>query len=134
MTLLSLWSLLPSPLMVGAALPDNDDWTRALLTNPDVLAINQDALGAAGARVSASDDDLEVWSKKLADGSLAVGLFNRGDFDGEEVTARWTEMGLTGRYAVRDLWQRKDLGVCEKQFSAPVPRHGALLLRLSAAR
>ena len=130
MTLLSLWALLPSPLMVGAALPDNDAWTLALLTNPEVLAVNQDALGAAGGRVSQPDDDLEVWSKKLADGSLAVGLFNRGDFDGEPVTALWSDLGLTGRYAARDLWQRKELGVFDHRFTAPIPRHGARLLRL----
>ncbi len=132
MTLVSLWSLLPSPLIVGANLPDNDPWTLALLTNPEVLAVNQDSLGAAGGPVS-QQDGLEVWSKKLADGSLAVGLFNRSDLE-ETVTADWPKMGLTGRYAVRDLWLRKDLGRFGDKYAASIPSHGVILLRLTKAR
>jgi alpha-galactosidase len=132
MTLLSLWSLLPSPLMVGANLPDNDPWTLALLTNPEVLAVNQDPLGAAGKPISQSDG-LEVWSKKMADGSLAVGLFNRGELE-DTVVADWSKLGITGRYAVRDLWQRKDLGLFNDKYAASVPSHGAMLLRLTMTR
>lgn len=132
MTLLSLWSLLPSPLMVGANLPDNDPWTLALLTNPEVLAVSQDSLGAAGRRV-AGQDECEVWTKPLADGSLAVGLFNRGDFD-EAVSVSAKDLGLAGRCAVRDLWRRKDLGAFDGQFSAPVPAHGVVLVRLHPKR
>ncbi len=132
MTLLSLWSLLPSPLMVGANLPDNDPWTLALLTNPDVLAVNQDALGAAGGPVSQADG-LDVWSKKLADGSLAVGLFNRGELE-DTVTADWHTLGITGRYAVHDLWLRKDLGRFNDKYAASVPSHGVVLLRLTMTR
>lgn len=128
MTLVSLWSLLPSPLMVGANLPDNDPWTLALLTNPEVLAVNQDALGAAGRRV-AGQDEWDVWAKPLADGSVAVGLFNRGDFD-DTVSVSAKDLGLSGPYALRDLWQRKDLGALQGRFSAPVPAHGVVLLRL----
>ena len=128
MTLLSLWSLLPAPLMAGADLPDNDPWTRALLSNPEVLAVDQDPGGAAASRV-ANEGDTEVWSKPLADGSLAVGLFNRGDFD-DTVTADWAALKLSGRYAVRDLWRRQDLGVFQGRYAAPLPRHGTLLLRL----
>ena len=133
MTLLSLWSLLPSPLMVGANLPDNDPWTLALLTNPEVLAVNQDSLGAAGDAGLVQSDGLEVWSKKLADGSLAVGLFNRGDLE-DTVTADWSKLGLTGRYAVRDLWLRKDLGRFDGKYAASVPSHGVVLLRLTKVR
>ena len=128
-TLLSLWSLLPSPLMVGADLPDNDPWTRALLTNPEVLAVDQDSGGTPAARVSTADAG-QVWARTLGDGSLAVGLFNRGDFD-DAVTARWGDLHLTGSVHVRDLWQRKDLGVFSSQFTATVPAHGAVLLRLA---
>ena len=80
LALLSCWCLLPSPLMVGANLPDNDAWTLALLTNPEVLAVNQDSLGAA-ARQMAATNGTEVWGKPLHDGSLAVGIFNRGQFE-----------------------------------------------------
>ena len=128
MTLLSLWSLLPSPLMVGADLPDNDPWTLALLTNPEVIAVNQDAGGAAGRRV-AGRDEWEVWSKTLADGSVAVGLFNRGDFD-DTATVSANDLGISGRYSIRDLWRRQDLGAFDGAFSAPVPAHGVVLVRL----
>jgi len=83
LTLLSFWCLLPSPLMVGANLPDNDAWTLALLTNPEVLAVNQDSLGAAAKPIAATNG-IEIWVKPLHDGSHAVGIFNRGqleDFD-----------------------------------------------------
>jgi alpha-galactosidase len=132
MTLLSLWSLLPSPLMVGANLPDNDPWTLAVLTNPEVLVVNQDSLGAAGG-AAASADGLEVWAKKMADGSLAVGLFNRGEIE-DIVTADWSKLGITGRYAVRDLWLRKNLGRFKDKYAASVPSHGVVLLRLTEAR
>ncbi len=79
-TLLSFWSLLPSPLMVGANLPDNDAWTLALLTNPEVLAVNQDPLGAGAKQVSTTNG-VETWVKPLADGSRAVGIFNRGPME-----------------------------------------------------
>ena len=129
MTLLSLWSLLPSPLMVGANLPDNDPWTWALLTNPEVLAVNQDALGAAGKPVFQQEGQ-DFWIKKLSDGSLAVGLFNRSDFD-DTLTANWAKLGLSGRYAVRDLWLRRELGKFAGKYTAFVPRHGAVLLKLT---
>jgi alpha-galactosidase len=78
-------------------------------------------------------DDQAVWSKKLADGSLAVGLFNRSDFD-DTVTAEWSKLGLTGRFMVRDLWQRKDLGRFIGKYTASVPSHGVVLLRLTRGR
>jgi hypothetical protein len=83
LTLLSFWCLLPAPLMVDANLPDNDAWTLALLTNPEVLAVDQDSLGAAAKLIVASNG-FEIWAKPLHDGSHAVGIFNRGrsvDFD-----------------------------------------------------
>ena len=115
--------------MVGADLPDNDPWTRALLTNPEVLALDQDAGGTAAAPVSGQDEGV-VWARDLADGSKAVGLFNRGDFD-DTVTARWSDLHLAGPQRVRDLWQRRDLGTSEGQFTATVPAHGVVLLRLT---
>ena len=77
LTHISLWCLLPSPLMVGANLPDNDNWTTALLTNPEVLAVDQDPLGQPAQRVVNPDVSADIWVKKLADGSSAVGFFNR---------------------------------------------------------
>ena len=127
LTHLSLWSLLPSPLMVGANLPDNDAWTLALLTNPEVIAVNQDSLGLAAQRMTNILAGAEIWTKKLADKSLAVGIFNRGKTLAS-VNLAWKNLGLRERPAVRDLWLRKDLGRA-KNFTAEIPPHGCVLLR-----
>ena len=127
LTHLSLWSLLPSPLMVGANLPDNDAWTLALLTNPEVLAVNQDALGQPAQRLTNVLAGAEIWTRQLADKSLAVGIFNRGK---AAVTVKlvWKDLGLRAKPAVRDLWVRKDLGKAEN-FTAEIPPHGCVLLK-----
>ena len=66
----------------------------------------------------------------MEDGSYAVGLFNRGRWQ-EDVTIRWAELGLRrGTHAVRDLWRQKDLGALDGGFSAPVPSHGVVLIRV----
>jgi alpha-galactosidase len=127
LVLLSLWALGPSPLMVGANLPDNDEWTLALLTNDEVLKVNQDPLGKQGARVS-QKNGAEVWVKELADGGKAIGLFNRNPAEAT-VTLNWTDAGLTGKQDLRDAWQHKDLGTFDQTFSSPVPSHGVVLLQ-----
>jgi hypothetical protein len=128
LTHLSLWSLLPSPLMIGANLPDNDDWTTALLTNPEVIAVNQDTLGQPAQRLTNGFAGVEIWTRKLADKSLAVGLFNRGK-TAVPVNLVWHDLGLRTRPAVRDLWLRTDLGR-QKNFTAELPPHGCVLLRV----
>ena len=126
LTLISLWSLLPSPLMVGANLPDNDDWTTALLTNPEVLAVNQDSLGQPAQRVVNPDVPAEIWVKKLADGRVAVGFFNRKD-QPVKLDFPWRNLGFHFAPKVHDLWLRKDLGR-QKDFVAELPAHGCMLL------
>ena len=113
LTLLSFWSLLPSPLMVGANLPDNDAWTLALLTNPEVIAVNQDALGQSAQRLTNNLAGVEIWTKKLADKSLAVGVFNRSKA-AMPVNLVWRDLGLRAKPAVRDLWLRQDLARAKK--------------------
>lgn len=130
-TLMSLFSLIPSPLMLGMNLTDLDPWTTSLITNDEVIAINQDPLGLPGKRVS-QNQTAEVWAKPLKDGSLAVGLFNRGDSEAV-VSAEWGELGLQGKQKVRDVWQKKDLGIMENRIQQTVPKHGAVLLRVSPA-
>jgi hypothetical protein len=129
LTHLSLWSLLPSPLMVGANLPDNDAWTLALLTNPEVIAVNQDSLGLAAQRVTNILAGAEIWTKKLADKSLAIGIFNRGKTP-VPVNLVWKNLGVRARPAVRDLWLQKDMGR-SKNFTAEIPPHGCVLLRVN---
>ena len=77
----------------------------------------------------AMDDELEVWARDMEDGTKAVGLFNRGE-ENATVTAKWADLGLKGKQIVRDLWRQKDLGRFENEFSAPVPRHGVVLVRI----
>ena len=130
-TVMSLWSLAPSPLMLGMNLPDNDDWTLNLLTNDEVLAVNQDVFGKPARRIAKAGDS-EVWAKELHDASLGVGLFNLGT-SATNVTVTWSDAGLTGKKAIRDLWLHKDLGTVEDHFTQSVPSHGAVLLRLQPA-
>ena len=128
LTHISLWSLLPSPLMIGANLPDNDDWTKALLTNPEVLAVNQDPAGKPARRITGQPQTAEIWMKELADGSFAVGIFNRTDLP-VKVDLSWRVPGLRSAPKVRDLWLRTDLGR-QKNFTAELPPHGCVLLRV----
>jgi alpha-galactosidase len=127
LTHISLWCLLPSPLMIGANLPDNDAWTLALLTNPEVLAINQDPLGKPAMKVAITNFNTDVWVRELSGGAHAVGMFNHSA-QPAKVKLAWKELGLSRRPHVRDLWLRKDLEQ-SKMFSAELPPHGCLLLR-----
>jgi len=127
---ISLWCLLCSPLLIGCDLADMDEFTLNLLTNDEVLEINQDPLGDQ-ARQVAKNGMLEVWAKKMEDGSTAVGLFNRDELE-TTISAKWSDLGLSGKKRVRDLWRQKDLGVFDDEFEAKVPRHGVVLVRMFA--
>jgi alpha-galactosidase len=127
-THITLWSLLASPLLIGCDMTQMDAYTLSLLTNDEVLEVNQDPLGKQAARIIVNGD-LEVWAKDLADGSKAVGLFNRGRWTAT-VTAPFAALGLKGTFRVRDLWRQKDIGISGKEVSRPVQRHGAALFRL----
>ena len=131
-THISLWCLLSSPLLIGCDMTKLDDFTLNLLSNDEVLAVDQDPLGRQAARVS-QNGQLEVWAKDMEDGSKAVGLFNRG-YGGSPVTVNWSDLGLIGKQKVRDLWRQKDLGEFTDSFSASVPRHGVVLVRLWPAQ
>jgi alpha-galactosidase len=127
-THVSLWCLLSAPLLIGADMSQLDAFTFNLLSNDEVLEVNQDALGKQAARV-VKNGETEVWARKMADGSMAVGLFNRAEMP-MEVKANWEDLGLTGKHRVRDLWRQKDAGEIETSFSASVPRHGVCLVRV----
>ena len=132
LTHISLWALQAAPLIIGADLSQIDEFTTNLLGNPEVLAINQDTLGKAAGRTT-QNGRTEVWARKLSDGRVAVGLFNR-DLVAQTVTVKWSELGLAGAQPVRDLWQRKDLGVKRDELSATVPRHGVLLVAIGVTK
>jgi alpha-galactosidase len=128
----SLWSLIAAPLIFSGDMIRLDDFTRGLLCNDEVIDVDQDSLGRPGRRV-AKENSREVWARELADGSIAAGLFNRGDREAK-VAAHWSDLGLTGPRLVRDLWRQKNLGVFTSEFQATVGRHGVVLVRILAGR
>jgi alpha-galactosidase len=124
-THMSLWAILAAPLLAGNDLAAMTPETQAMLTNRDVIAIDQDKAGKQGDRVWA-EGPVEVWTRPLADGSKAVGIFNRhpGALTPKVDLSR---LGLSGKKA-RDVWQAKDLGALPASFSARIPGHGVVLL------
>jgi alpha-galactosidase len=131
-THISLWTLQAAPLLIGADMSQFDRFTTDLMTNPEVLAINQDALVKAARRVAARER-LEVWARPLADGRVAVGLFNRG-LNAARVGASWQELGVSGAQTVRDVWAHRDIGAFTGRYDAVVPAHGAVLVTLAPRR
>jgi len=129
-THITLWSLLSAPLLIGCDMTQLDAFTLNLLTNDEVIAVNQDPLGRQAKRISKTEEDTEVWARDLEDGSKAVGLFNRSEVT-MVVTAKWSDLEITGPHRVRDLWRQKSLGQSDGRFSAEVPRHGAMLIKIS---
>ena len=133
-THVSLWSLLAAPMLLGCDLTKLDEFTLSLLTNDEVLAINQDPLGHQAARVAQDQEaETQVWSRPLENGSLAVGLFNLGEME-TKVSAKWADLKITGPRVVRDVWRQRDLGTRDGSFEATVPRHGGVLVTLRASR
>ena len=124
----SLWSILAAPLLAGNDLRSMTPEIHDILTNKEVIAVDQDALGSQGRRV-AKNGDSEVWVKQLKDGSRAVVLFNRASTS-QEIGVSWEELGYPGHFsaAVRDLWQHKDLGKFSGKFSATVESHGVVMV------
>jgi alpha-galactosidase len=129
-THMSLWAILAAPLMAGNDLTQMTPYTVQLLTNPAVIAVDQDPLGAQGYRV-AQEGPFEVWMKPMADGSKVVGLFNR-QYTTEQMTVSFSQIGLSGQATVRDLWLHKNLGTFSNSYSAYVPRHGVVFVRIKA--
>lgn len=103
-----------------------------MLTNKEVIAIDQDPLGKEATRV-AKDGDLEVWARPLNGGGEAVGLFNRGATR-TKVTVRNADLHLSGDYKIRDLWAHADRGTFKDEYSAEVPSHGTVFIRLDPAK
>jgi len=127
-THMSLWVLLAAPLLAGNDLSKMSQETLDILTNKEVIAIDQDAKGVQGRRI-AQEGPLEVWAKPLANGAIAIGLFNRGEST-NPITVTFKDAGIPDKVQVRDLWQHKDLGHFEGSYTAEVPRHGAVLVKV----
>jgi alpha-galactosidase len=132
LTHISLWALQAAPLLIGADMSQIDEWTIDLLGNREVLAINQDPLGKAAGRVWA-DNWTQVWARPLADGTVAVGLFNRGP-EPAWVSVKFADIGLDVRMPpIRFVWTQTDNGGWAgsgKEFGRTVPRHGVVLMKV----
>jgi alpha-galactosidase len=128
-THLALWALLAAPLLAGNDLRTMSPETKELLTNSEVLAVDQDKKGVQGHRVR-QEGPLEIWVKPLADGSQAVGLFNRGE-SLTKMTLDFTSIGVPSTAKLRDLLDHKDLGTIQSSYSVEVPTHGVVLVKVS---
>lgn len=129
---MGLWAISGAPLLAGADLTTLSATTLATLTNPEVIAVDQDSLGLQGLKIASNGDGLEVWSKALSTpGERAVILLNRTG-DTATITARWSDLGLAeaSPASVRDLWARKDLGSFHSYFSAKVRTNDAVMLMI----
>lgn len=133
MTQMSLWSLMAAPLVLSCDLSHLDPnafhrSTTALLTNDEVLDVDQDPLGKAAMRIS-DMGGLQVWARPLSDGTQAVGLFNAQP-TAQTMKAKWGALKLSGPQPVRDLWLHQELGEFVGAFSGEVPAHGVILLKV----
>lgn len=144
-THISLWCLLDAPLLIGCDLSRIDKFTLSLLSNDEVLSVDQDPLGKQASRIF-NENGKQIWSKDMFDGSKAVGLFYTGvdnkakdpvDYFNwnriptqEKITLTSSELGITGKFKVRDLWRQKDLGTFKDKFTTEVPYHGVELVKV----
>ncbi|HUZ47315.1 MAG TPA: glycoside hydrolase family 27 protein [Terriglobia bacterium] len=153
-THMSLWCMLAAPLIAGNDLTRMSPEALEILTNREVIAVDQDRLGREGYPIAhykdgkritihvklplprnsklalGGGDDQEVWVKPLAGGAMAVALFNRADTPAR-ISVRWREIKMRGTPQVRDLWAHRDLGRIKNGYSAEVPGHGVVMLRVS---
>ena len=131
-THISIWCLVSAPLLLGCDLDYLDDFTLGLITNDEVIDVDQDELGKEATLV-ARQGDLQVYAKPLADGSWAVGLFNLGPTE-SQVMLKWSDIGISGPQTVRDLWRQKDLGEFTDSFASTVASHGVTLVRVISTK
>jgi len=126
---MSLWSLLAAPLIYSGDMSKMDEFTLNILCNPEVIEVNQDPLGKCGEVIQDAKESF-LMVKKLSDGSTAVGLFNRGK-NQTEVSVTWSELKISGKHQIRDLWREKDLGVYRDKFETVVPPQGVVMVKIS---
>jgi alpha-galactosidase len=128
---ISLWCLWSSPMIIGTPIERLDEFTLSLLSNDEVLEINQDPLGKQAVRTVIANGG-EILVKDLEDGTKAVGIFNPGT-EAASLTVSWSQVGVSGPQRVRDLWRQKDLGVFAGRFETKVPSHGVTLVKVMPA-
>jgi alpha-galactosidase len=128
----SMWAMLAAPLIAGNDLRKMSETTREILTNAEVIAVDQDPAGLMGRKVRDIEPRLQIWTKRLQHyGVQAVALLNHTD-NSREITATWQDLGIRGPAFVRDLWQHKDLGEHTDHITALVPAHGVAMFKVVA--
>jgi alpha-galactosidase len=129
----SLWAIMAAPLIAGNDLRSLNDSTLAILLNRDVIAVDQDSLGAQGTLIAQQNGLLQVWMKPLADGSRAVALLNRSEKPAEIGTSL-KRLGITAKSAtVRDLWAHADRDAVTDRVRVTVPAHGVVMVKIKPA-
>lgn len=140
---ISLWCLLSSPLLLGCDMANMDDFTMNLITNNEVLAVSQDSLVAPATKHLVTNG--QIWTKKLSDGSYAVGFFNVDPYfalwDQDDAIPMQNReydfklalstLGINGKAMVRDLWRQKELGIVNGELSLSTPYHGVKLVKVT---
>ena len=127
-TQISLWSLLAAPLFSSTNVAKLSEAQLAILTNPEVIAVDQDPNGIQGHRLSQAGP-VQVWAKPLSRGRTAVGLINSGESP-FPASVNFSDIGYSDPVHARDLWERKDLGVFKNSYTTTVPKHGVVLIEI----
>ena len=136
-TQMSMWSMLAAPLIAGNDLRKMTPATREILTNKEVIAVDQDKLGRQGIRYLKSGEH-EIWLKVLSDGAAALCFFNRSE-QPWKINSSLAKMSISfenvvlwrDKFAVRDLWQHKDLGTATDNIKREIPSHGVMMLKVT---
>ena len=125
-TLMTLWSIFRSPLMFGGEMRNNDEWTLSLMTNEEVLDVNQHSHDGKQAY---RDENTIIWTAISSDNKPLIAVFNVSDKD-DEITVDLSKLNLTGEYILRDLWAKEDIEKVTNKFTCTVNTHGAKLFKL----
>jgi alpha-galactosidase len=128
---MSMWAMLAAPLFVEGDPRSFSKSVLAVLTNREVIGVDQDPAGAPGFRMSAHNG-LEVWTRHLADGGKAVGWFNRRDTR-VRFTMTWSDFGVDSKSVVRDVWQHRVMDTSKPEFLVDVDKHDAMMVRVYTA-
>ena len=126
---MTAWCMAGRALLLGCDLDKLDDFTMNLVSNDEVLAVNQDTLGKQATVASNEGNTFLVYIRPLDDGTKAVALYNIGH-EPAKVTAKWSDLKVSGQHEVRDLWRQKELGKFGDEFSMTVAPHGAELVKI----
>jgi len=128
----SMWCILSAPLVLGNNLSTITQQTKNILTNAEVIAVNQDTTGVQGHLVSDNGAGLQVWAKNLngkQSAERAVVLFNRSSAPAS-ISVKWTDLNLEGSASVRDLWSHTNLGNMATMYTSAVPSHGVVMIKV----